>query len=194
LPFARRTRLSVREDPLHVHSRVEDTTVGALPHVRLLVANAERRRAAQGTRVLVEWYQPRGGDPVSLAHPSLGWPSAPEAEATFSVVVFAGGQRPVSLGRLIRVAVHDDGQIWRPDTYTKELGSAPGPRKFPHIAHDSGLEASAWYFYLAELDVNDDRDKLKPVEGGYTIRLLVGAGDGAARSFEVDIAWDGDTS
>jgi hypothetical protein len=37
--------------------------------------------------------------------------------------------------------------------------------------------------------VTDDRDKLPPVEGGYTIRLL-GADDGAARAFEVDIAWD----
>jgi hypothetical protein len=192
LPFARRPRLSVAEDPLRIHSRVEDTSVGALPHVRLLVSNAERRRAAQGTRVLVEWYQPRGGDPVSLSHPSLGWPSAPEAEVTSSVVVFAGGQRPVSLGRLIRVAADDEGRIWRPETWTKDVGSPPGPRKFPHVAHDSGLLASAWYLYLAELDVNDDRDKLKPVEGGYTIRLLVGADDGAARSFEVDIAWDGD--
>jgi hypothetical protein len=30
------------------------------------------------------------------------------------------------------------------------------------------------------------------VDGGYVIRLLVGADDGAARTFEVDIDWNGD--
>lgn len=59
---------------------------------------------------------------------------------------------------------------------------------------DESGPADSWYLYLAELDLNDDRDKLPPIEGGYTIRLLVGADDGAARSFEVDIAWDGDPS
>jgi hypothetical protein len=91
MPFARRPRLSVTEDLDRVRSRVEETSEGDLPHIRLLVANEKRRRAAQGTRVLVEWYQAREGERVSLAHPSLGWPSAPEAEATGSVVVFAGG-------------------------------------------------------------------------------------------------------
>jgi hypothetical protein len=46
--------------------------------------------------------------------------------------------------------------------------------------------------WLAELDINDDRDKLPPIENGYTIRLIVGADDGAGRAFEVDISWDGD--
>ena len=73
----------------------------------------------------------------------------------------------------------------------QDFGSAPAPRQFPHIALDSGLLANAWYLDLGELDVNDDRDKLKPIDGGYTIRLLVGADDGAARRFDVDIAWDG---
>lgn len=195
MPFARRPRLSITEDPERVHSRVEDTTAGHLPHVRLLVANEKRRRAAQGTRVLVEWYQARNGERVSLSHPSLGWPSAPESErATASVVVFAGGHRPVSLGRLIRVQVDDDGGVFRADVYTQSLSAAMGARRFPHfdkLEPDDERDAR-WFLYLAELDVNDDRDKLRPVENGYVIRLLVGADDGAARSFEVDIAWDGD--
>jgi hypothetical protein len=87
MPFARRPRLSVTEAPDRVQSQVEKTIVGELPHIRLLVANGKRRRAAQATRVLVEWYQARGGPKVSLAHPSLGWPSTPEAAATSSVVV-----------------------------------------------------------------------------------------------------------
>lgn len=32
------------------------------------------------------------------------------------------------------------------------------------------------------------------MEGGYVIRLLVGADDGAARTFEIDIDWDGDAA
>lgn len=53
----------------------------------------------------------------------------------------------------------------------------------------------AWYLrlYLAgELDILNDRDKLPPVANGYVLRLLVGADDGAARTFEVDINWDDD--
>jgi hypothetical protein len=193
MPYVRRPRLSITEDAERVHSRVEDTPAGQLPHVRLLVGNAKRKRAAQGTRVLVEWYQARNGKRVSLAHPSLGWPSAPEAEATSAVVVFAGGHRPVSLGRLIRVLVEDDGTMRRPESYTQRVGEVV-PRRFPHFeeldAKDE--ERARWFLYVGELDVNDDRDKLSPVEDGYTIRLLVGADDGAARAFEVDIAWNGD--
>lgn len=42
------------------------------------------------------------------------------------------------------------------------------------------------------LDINDDRDKLPPVDDGYRIRLVAGADDGAARVFHIDINWDGD--
>jgi hypothetical protein len=168
--------------------------VGSLPHIRLLVANASRRRAARETRVFLEWYEARNGARrCSLAHPALGWPSAPEAGASGSVVVFAGGRRPVSLGKFIRVGADpQDGTLWRPETYSLEVGPLHGPRSFPHIEPTSGFVATAWYLYLAELDVHDDRDKLPPVDGGYAIRLLVGADDGAARSYEVDINWDGD--
>ena len=198
MPYVRRPRLSIAEDPERVQSRVETTNVGELPHVRLLVANKRRRRAAQGTRVAVEWYQPRSGPKVSLAHPFLGWPSTREAEATGSVVVFAGGHRPVSLGQLIRVRLADDGAIARPVQWTQTVGPGgpgppgmpqPGPPGFPHFPQE---DAAGWYLYLAELDLNDNRDKLPPVKDGYTIRLLVGADDGAARAYEVDIAWDGD--
>jgi hypothetical protein len=191
MPYARRPRLSLEEDEDRVQSRVEETPVGSLPHVRLLVANKRWRRAAQGTRVFLEWYAPQNGERVSLAYPWLGWPSAPEA-ATGSVVVFARGRRPVSLGKFIRVGADTDGTLWRPETYSLTVGPPGGPRTFPHIEPMSGFVATHWYLYLAELDVNDDRDKLPPVENGYTIRLLVGADDGAARSYEVDISWDGD--
>lgn len=72
-------------------------------------------------------------------------------------------------------------------------------RGIPHYARDQDYAdnsgAEGWYLRLAlafGLDINDNRDKLPPVEGGYAVRLLVGADDGAARAFEVDIDWDGD--
>ncbi len=53
--------------------------------------------------------------------------------------------------------------------------------------------ADAWYLKLTiGLDINDNRDKLPPVDDGYIFRLLVGADDGAARTFNVHIDWNGD--
>ena len=99
----------------------------------------------------------------------------------------------MSLGRLVRLLIEDGGRIIRPTAYTQEVGAVV-PRRFPHFdkLESRDEERARWFLFLAELDVNDDRDKLPPVENGYTIRLLVGADDGTARSFEVDIAWDGD--
>lgn len=190
MPFARRPRLSLIEDPDRVHSRVESTPSGAVPHLRLLVANGKRRRAAQGTRVLVEGYRPRGVQRlVSLAHPSLGWPSAPEADESASVTIFAGGRRPIGLGRLIRVRLDEQGQIMRPYAVDHEERQIRG---FPH--YPDAEDAVAWYLWLElafGLDILDNRDKLAPLETGYTVRLMIGADDGAARTFEVDVAWDG---
>ena len=104
MPYARRPRLGIEEDTDRIQSRVELSGMGGLPHVRLLVANAKRRRAAHGTRVIVEGYR-RQDDPyaalTTLGHPSLGWPSAPEASETAAVTVFAGGTRPITLGLLL---------------------------------------------------------------------------------------------
>jgi hypothetical protein len=106
MPYARSPKLTMQEDSERMQSRVELSGMGGLPHVRLLVANAKRRRAAHGTRVLVEGYRrqnDRYGALTTLGHPSLGWPSAPEANETAAVTVFAGGTRPITLGYLIRV-------------------------------------------------------------------------------------------
>ena len=194
MPYARRPRLSVIEDGERIHSRVESTPQGPIPHMRLLVNNSRRRRAAEGTRVLVVAYRQVGvvdSGWTSLAHPSLGWPSAPEAAETAALTVFAGGPRPIGLGRLIRVRVGEAGELMRP---TVELNGVP-IRGIPHYAADPGdPPAAGWYLWLDlafNQDLNDNRDKLPPAENGYTIRLLVGANDGAARLFDVDINWDG---
>jgi hypothetical protein len=178
MPYARRPKLSVEEDRDRSNSRVEqDVRLGSLPHARLLVANAKRRRAAQGARVLVEGYTVVGSHQPALdtlGHPSLQWPSASE-EVLTTATVFGGGTRPITLGFFIRVRKDADGALH----YVRERNYRPG-------------EADAWYFKLAiGIDIVENRDKLPPVEDGYMIKLLVGADDGAARSFTVHIDWDG---
>ena len=74
--------------------------------------------------------------------------------------------------------------------------------RYPHYARDSDYtdrydDVEGWYFRLAlafGLDINDDRDKLPPVEDGYEIHLLVGSDDGKARTARVHINWNGDPS
>lgn len=181
MPYARRPKLSIEEDRDRSNSRVElSTALGGLPHVRLLVSNAKRRRAAQGVRVLVEGYTVVGSHAAvltTLGHPSLDWPSTGEAP-TGAVTVFAGGARPITLGYFVRVRRDQAGDLH----YVKERNYRSG-------------EADAWYLKLTlafGLDINDNRDKLPPVEDGYIVRLLVGADDGTARIFNVHIEWDGD--
>ena len=109
-------------------------------------------------------------------------------------MVFAGGVRPVTLGYFIRVRRDARGDMIRPTGVDE--GGRP-VRGLPHYARASDYardDVEGWYFKLAlhpGLDINDDRDKLPPVNNGYVIRLLVGADDGAARTFTVHLDWDG---
>jgi hypothetical protein len=133
------------------------------PYLRLVVANAAGRRSAHGTRVLVETYQRRGGNfPVTaLGSPSLGWPSAPDA-VDGSVIVFAGSGRPVDFGSLRRVVNH------------------------------AGDPEARWLLRLGlpdDFHIKDQREYLEP--GRYTVRLVVGADEADARSYDVDVEWDG---
>ncbi|HSS74341.1 MAG TPA: hypothetical protein VLK53_12325 [Gaiellaceae bacterium] len=195
MPYLRRPRLSLAEDADKTHSRVEETPVGSMPYLRILAGNGKRRRAAQGTRVMVEGYRPLSEDGegmTTLGHPSLAWPSAPEADETAAITVFAGGYRPLGLGRLVRVRLADNGEMMRPGVGLPDGRVVPGP---PHYETDSGeLFAVGWYLWLDLAfgqDLSDDRDKLPPREGGYLIRLLIGADDGAARTYDVHVGWDG---
>ena len=180
MPYARRPRLRIEEDEDGSNSRVETSPLGGLPHVRLIVANARGRRAAKGTRVLVQGFTVQGSHqaaPTTLGHPSLEWPSTREDEArTGAVTVFAGAERPITLGYFLRVRRDAEDELH----FIRERDYKPG-------------EADAWYLKLTiGLDINDNRDKLRPENDGYVINLLVGADDGAARSFTVSINWDGD--
>jgi hypothetical protein len=181
MPYARRPKLRVEEDPDRSNSRVEASGLGGLPHLRVLVSNAQRRRAAQGTRVLVEGYSEQGSQdaPTTLGHPSLEWPTTREdAAATGAVTVFAGARRPITLGYFV-CGQRDAGGEFQVATNPDYLSRNP----------------AGWVWHLKltiGFDINDHRDKLPAVDGGYVIRLLVGADDGAARRFDVDINWDGD--
>jgi hypothetical protein len=179
MPYARRPKLSIEEDKDRSNSRVESSALGGLPHVRLLVTNAKRRRAAQNVRVLVEGYTPiaaHAATLTTLGHPSLEWPSASDAAAG-AVTVFGGGARPITLGYFVRVHRDPAGVL----QYVSDTRHGQGRPT-----------ADAWYLKLTiGLDINDNRDKLPPVADGYRIRLQVGADDGAARTFDVHIDWDG---
>lgn len=194
MPYVRRPRLLLRDDEDRTQSAVEETPYGEIPYVRILAGNKRGRRAAQGTRVMVEGYRSlsEDGAPMkTLGHPSLGWPSAPEANETASVTVFAGGYRPIGLGRLVRARLDPSGDLARP---------APAPdlvgRPWPHFEENpGGSSPGGWYLWLDLAfgqDLNDDRDKLPPTTDGYAIRLVIGADDGPARSYDVHIRWDGD--
>jgi hypothetical protein len=178
--YLRRPNLRLIEEGAARHSHIESD---GLAYLRLVVENGRRRRAAKETRVIVEGYRPQGqseGELVSLAHPSLGWPSAVEArsEATVAAVtVYSGAGRPVEFGRFIRAKRTADGRLMR------------GP--VGNIAqYASGDPDATWHLMLGlhDLDILDDRDKLPP--GRWIVRLLVGADDGDAHRYDVHVAWN----
>ena len=98
--YARRPRLSIVEDKERIHTRLE-AGAAKVPWIRLLVCNRAWRRAAQGTRVLVESYRENveGSTPVTMGSPELGWPST-EVPVGGGAIVFAGGTRPVDFAAL----------------------------------------------------------------------------------------------
>jgi hypothetical protein len=71
-------------------------------------------------------------------------------------------------------------------------GETIGP--YPHYESDPGKPRSVgWYLWVdIGMDLADNRDKLPPVEGGYVIRLVIGADDGAAVAYNVHVDWEGD--
>jgi hypothetical protein len=176
--FARRPRLSLAPGVEGVHTRVE---AEQYPWLRLVVRNSRRRRAAQDTRVMVEHYRKAaGGEPVGMGSPELGWPSADVAPGS-GVVVFAGAQRPIDFGHLGLIRRDNDGKpvvtLANMDTILDSGGS--WELDLALAMHSQGLT------------IADRRELLPPVERGYVVRLLVGAEDGAARTYEVSVDWNG---
>jgi hypothetical protein len=184
--YWRRPKLRLTEEGAARHSHVEADGAG---YLRLVVANARRKRAAHATRVVVEGYRAQAAAPGelrSLAHPSLGWPSAVEARAdatVAAVTVYSGSGRPIELGRFIYARATSNGRLERRPTGSV-VRYRPGGK----------VGGATWYLVLGlhDLDILDDRDKLPPDE--WVIRLLVGAEDGDAKRYDVHVAWSADAS
>ena len=163
----RRPLLTLGEDR-GLHTRVETDRVA---YVRLIVSNEAERRAARGTRVLIDRYWP-ADDPsrvTTLGSPSLGWPSATESKDG-SVIVFAGSSRPVDFGVLRR---HEPGTAFDPvDPFNPPEPSGP------------------WHLKLAlagNLALSDEREFLAP--GDWIVRLILGADEVDGQAYEVAVSW-----
>jgi hypothetical protein len=199
LPYHRRPNLSLLEDDERTHSRVEGDGV---PYVRLLVRNAKGKRSAKHARVVLDGYRSAGStDPfVRLGSPFLGWPSVGGQDSdSYVSVVFSDAARPVGLGRFKRVRVSpDDGLREREERYRQALGSVSivtttEPASVIHFPDPVAAPDARWHLHLKLADddeLTDERDWLPP--GAWTIRLIVGADDGDAHAYEVDLAWAGD--
>jgi type II secretory pathway pseudopilin PulG len=178
LKLARRERMQrpslTLTDDGGLHTRVETDRTA---YVRLVVANLPGRRAARGTRVLIDryWRADNPSDVTTLGSPSLGWPSAPESNDA-SVVIFAGVSRPVDLGVLLR---HVPGTAFEPaDPFHPPEPSGP------------------WHLKLAlagNLALANEREYLPA--GSWVVRLIVGADEVDGRAYDVHVSWDnaGDT-
>jgi hypothetical protein len=187
LPYTRRPKLSLCEDESREHSRVEGN---GIPHVRALVANAKHKRSAKHARVVLDGYR-RVGDSGStrLGGPFLAWPSVFGQDSdAYADVIFPGSARPVGIGRLAPIA--DQG--WR--ERVAYLESQPGTATPDQLLATRAAERESTWKLKLELPGNytltDGRDWLDP--GAWTIRLIVGADDGDARTYELDIAWKAD--
>ena len=165
-PFLRRPWLSMHEDKTGMHTRLEDN--GTVPWLRLVIRNHRLVRAAQSTRVLVESYVENRGHamPVAMGSPELGWPST-RLEPGRGVVVFAGQSRPLDLGSLERTPIFDPHDPYAREPWRFRIGLA---------MHGEG--------------VGIGREWLDATPNGYTLRLLLGADDGAATYYDVAVNWD----
>lgn len=150
-----------------VHSQIEGD---GWPYIRLLVANEPGKRAARGTRVLVDrcwptYTVPSADNTVTLGAPSLAWTSAREA-SDGSLVVFAGASRVVDLGLLGKF--DDEGLFVHPSEPIDQY-----PWRFKLRLHDLALK--------------EHREILAPER--WTIRLILGADEVDGRAYDVDIVW-----
>ena len=195
LPYWRRPNLSLREDAERTHSQVEGD--GA-PYVRLVVRNAKGKRSAKNARVVLDGYRRAGSTDrlTRLGSPFLGWPSVFGQDSdSYVSVVFSDAARPVGLGRFRRVRVNpDDGLLEREERYRLDLGAASvvttsGPAP---VRHFPDAPDARWHLHLELADaaeITDERDWLSP--GEWTVRLIVGADDGDAHAYDIELGWDG---
>jgi hypothetical protein len=191
VPYWRRPKLSLLADRERTHSRVEGD---GLPYLRLLVHNAKRKRSAKQARVVLDGYREAGAKrPLTrLGSPFLGWPSIfGQGTDSYVAVVFSDTERPVGLGRFVRVRVDPDtGLREREVQYRQHFTDVPPPGPIRHF--DDDVPDARWHLHLELADnatIADERDWLAP--NSWTIRLIVGADDGDGSAYDVDVAWSG---
>lgn len=177
--------LDLRVDEEGIESRLE----GNKPWIRLLVANRRGRRIARHTRVIVQSVRKTdyADSPVSLAGPELGWPSTAVPEGG-GAVIFGGTTKPVDFGTL---------GIGPTDV---DL-NGPSPPVTALMQDNVNLisEGTHQWWFRFTLAMNGQgvviaRQFLPPLSGGYTARLVVGADEGRAHTFDVRFTWVGNAS
>ena len=160
----RRPQLTLQADDNKIHSHVE---LGGLLWVRLLVENAIGLRAAIGARVLVDRCISAGGDVITFGSPALGWTSAGAPNnPDEAVVIFSGATRVLDLGQFVKRATV-------PDSYGSLTVAPDAP----------------WELRILLPRVGDLGDLRTWVDTGTTIRLVVGAEDSDARTYDVLVGW-----
>jgi hypothetical protein len=183
MPFVRRPRLTIVEDESGIHTQLEGPG-SVIPWIRLIVRNARLRRAATNARVLVEGYREVGGSgkPVTLGSPEAGWPST-AIPVGGGPVIFSGGERPVDFAALTRVNRDEAGNFVGAGNYVAS-------DKRPSVTWNLELRL-AMHAYDPPTLTSNYREFLPAKPNGWTVRLLVGEDDGAARAYEVDVNWHG---
>jgi hypothetical protein len=116
------------------------------------------------------------GEPTSLAGAEFGWPSTFLPEGA-GAVIFGGQQRPLDFGAL------GTGPTDATTIQEKTMG------------HEQLPDGYVWWFRFTLAmhghNLYIGREFLPPLSGGYTARLLVGADDGRAGTFDVKFDWVG---
>lgn len=194
IPYLRRPSLSLHKDYEATHSRVEGNGV---PYLRLLVENERGKRSAKHARAVLDGYRPQASrDPLErLGSPFLGWPSVSGQDSdSYVEVIFSNAERPVGLGQFRRVKLRGDGMIERYPRYSTDGVELAGPGELPDVVNFGSDDPDAeWRLHLELADglqIIDERDWLPP--GAWTVHLIIGADDGDAHAYEVDIDWKGD--
>lgn len=191
VPYFRRPKLSLLSDSRREHSQVEGD---GLPYLRALVRNAKWKRSAKHARVVHDGHRPSGAKGrVRMGSPFLSWPSTFGQDSSFYAdVVFADSERPVGIGRFVRVKLDKDGRLVREERYRQTFSGRVEPVDAPPVRHHPDDHSANWYLHLeiGDWSISNERDWLEP--GSWEIRLLIGADDGDARAYLVTLSWRGD--
>jgi hypothetical protein len=167
--YIRRPKITLAEDVRGDYSEVVN---GVEPRVRLLVKNAKRRRAAYQTRVEVTGYREQGDARWTwIGNRPLNWVGS---ATDVAVAVYAGMTRPVELGGLLREL---------PDGWKPKEGGRPAtspPARFE--------EVKVWRFHLS---LYGTLAAIRLAPGAWVLQVVVGAEEGDAATYEIDVAWDG---